>query len=168
MRLANYPIMIKRPTCPKHGVTLQCPVCLGSQPPKKGKQSRGRPRIADQFSGIKDRKRRSYLRHKAQKRAVKSKVVTLPISKIRLDFQPGENLIPEVVQKYIEDGGPFDPLTVKFDGTNYFLEDGFHRLEAARRLGHTAIDAEVSPGTLADMEANFAEYLKQLKRQLRK
>jgi ParB-like chromosome segregation protein Spo0J len=47
-----------------------------------------------------------------------------------------------------------------------FLEDGFHRVEAAKRAGVGEIEAEVLPGTLADMEADFQEYLKALKKSL--
>jgi hypothetical protein len=94
----------------------------------------------------------------------------LPISSIRLDFQPPENLDEDSVDLYIEvlqRGGALPPVRVRFDGLNYFLEDGFHRVEAARRVGVDGIDADVLPGTLEDMEADFREYLQKLKASLR-
>ncbi len=94
----------------------------------------------------------------------------LRISTIRLDFQPAENLIPDTVQMYVERfkrGGKCSPVRVRFDGTSYWLEDGFHRLEAVRSLGRKTIAAKVIPGTLADMELHFKDYLKALRAQLR-
>lgn len=93
----------------------------------------------------------------------------LNIDVIRLDFQPKENLIEETVQEYLailQRGETVSPVRVRFDGKDYFLEDGFHRLEATRRAGLTKVKAVVIPGTLEDMEAEFAEYLKALKRSL--
>ena len=93
----------------------------------------------------------------------------LPISSIRLDFQRSENLLEETVNEYIGElqrGGALPPVRVRFDGMNYFLEDGFHRVEATRRIGLEVIDADVLPGTLDQMEAEFREYLKQLKASL--
>ena len=51
---------------------------------------------------------------------------------------------------------------VRFDGTEYFLQDGFHRVEAARREGMEELEAEIKPGTLAEMESEFREYVRAL------
>jgi hypothetical protein len=94
----------------------------------------------------------------------------LRISEIGLDFQPASHLIEETVEQYacrMRQGDPLPPVRVRFDGTNYYCEDGFHRLEAARRIGLEKIEAEILPGTLAEMENNFEKYLKALKRSLR-
>jgi ParB-like nuclease domain len=93
----------------------------------------------------------------------------LRVETIRLDFQLTECLIEETVREYMEQlrrGDAIQPLSVRFDGTDYFLVDGFHRLEAARRLALTSIEAEVSPGTLAEMEAEYSRYLTRLKKGL--
>jgi hypothetical protein len=74
--------------------------------------------------------------------------------------QDRECLIEEVVQTYlarIAEEEALDPVTVRFDGESYFLQDGSHRVEAARRSGFSEIDAEVLPGTLQEMEAEFHE-----------
>jgi uncharacterized ParB-like nuclease family protein len=93
----------------------------------------------------------------------------LSIDAIRLDFQPEECLIEETVQQYVAqllEGKRIKPVRVRFDGQDYFLEDGFHSLEAKRRAGHATIEAQVRPGTLTEMEAEFREYLTHLKRSL--
>jgi hypothetical protein len=94
----------------------------------------------------------------------------LAIKNLRLDFQPAENLLEDQVQHYIEllrNGQEIEPITVRFDGHSYFLQDGFHRVEAARRMGMQHIHADVMPGNLQDMEAEFDRFLQELKRNLR-
>jgi uncharacterized ParB-like nuclease family protein len=60
---------------------------------------------------------------------------------------------PATVAAYAEDmaaGATFPPITVYRDGAEYHLADGFHRVEAARQVGHDAILAEVRQGTSRD------------------
>jgi uncharacterized ParB-like nuclease family protein len=93
----------------------------------------------------------------------------LRLDDIRLDFQKSVHLIEDTVLEYVqclERGEKLPPIQVRFDGTNYFCEDGFHRVEASRRFGRKTIVANVTPGTLADMEANFNNYLAALKKSL--
>ena len=95
----------------------------------------------------------------------------LRIETIRLDFQPAENLIEETVQKYVaclKCGEELAPLSVRFDGHTYFLADGFHRVAAAKRCGVTTLEADVTPGTLEEMEAEFSDHLKRLRARLAK
>lgn len=90
----------------------------------------------------------------------------LPVRSLRLDFQPPENRSEEKVIEYLvvlQGGGVLPSVRVRFDGTSYFLEDGFHRVEAAQRFGLDEVDADVLPGTLEEMEAEWREYLKKLK-----
>ncbi len=56
---------------------------------------------------------------------------------------------PDVVLDYTEDmaaGATFPPVIVYFDGTDYWLGDGFHRVAAARKLERETIEAEVLDG----------------------
>lgn len=95
----------------------------------------------------------------------------LRIAQIRLAFQPAECLIEETVQAYVDRlkrGDRLTPLRVRFDGASYFLEDGFHRLEAARRLRLKTVEARIIPGTLAEMETEYGDYLKRLRTELRR
>jgi uncharacterized ParB-like nuclease family protein len=47
-------------------------------------------------------------------------------------------------------GQAWPPVTVFFDGTEYWLADGFHRLLAARRAGRKHIAADVKQGSRED------------------
>ena len=60
---------------------------------------------------------------------------------------------PDVVLDYAEDmaaGAIFPPVVVYFDGTEYWLADGFHRVAAARKIERETIEAEVREGTARD------------------
>jgi len=89
----------------------------------------------------------------------------LLVESIRIDgkTQSREKINPDAVTEYAEAmnnqmGGPhstgsgqtWPPLTVFFDGTEYWLADGFHRLLAAQRNGKRNIKAEVIEGTRDD------------------
>jgi ParB/Sulfiredoxin domain len=49
----------------------------------------------------------------------------------------------------MQEGAQFPPIVVYYDGETYWLADGFHRVEAARRTGR-AVLAEIRPGTRRD------------------
>ncbi len=58
-----------------------------------------------------------------------------------------------VVTEYAEamsDGAEFPPIIVFYDGSNYWPGDGFHRIEANKKLGRETIDAEVRDGGKRD------------------
>ena len=94
----------------------------------------------------------------------------IKIEMLRLNFQHSECLIEEAVQEkmqQIAEGQPLEPIVVRFDGESYFVQDGFHRVEAARRCGVQELEAEIAPGTLQDLEAEWQEVLNALRRDLR-
>lgn len=79
----------------------------------------------------------------------------LRLDQLRLDggTQPREALDPDLVNEYAEamqEGPSFPPPIVFHDGAAYWLADGFHRIEAMRKLGREHADAEVRPGALRD------------------
>lgn len=79
----------------------------------------------------------------------------LNLSAIIIDkgTQSRAQISEETVTDYAEAmqaGDQFPPITVFFDGVDYYLADGFHRLHAAQRLGKASIQAEVKTGTLRD------------------
>lgn len=81
----------------------------------------------------------------------------LPLSKIRTDggTQPRAGVDPTVAAEYAEalrDGARFPAVDVMFDGTNYWLFDGFHRVDAHQLAGLTEIAVKVHQGTLADAQ----------------
>ena len=67
--------------------------------------------------------------------------------------QQREELDSEVVAEYSTiflAGEKLPPVKVKFDGTNYWLYDGFHTIRAAEQAGQTEIEAQITPGNLRD------------------
>ena len=59
----------------------------------------------------------------------------------------------EAVAGYAESmkqGAEFPPITLYFDGSKYYLADGFHRFLAAKRNGDSDIQAEVIEGSRTD------------------
>lgn len=62
----------------------------------------------------------------------------LELSLIRTDggTQPRAGLNPELIDEYAKamtEGAKFPPVTVFYDQISYWLADGFHRLEAAKK-----------------------------------
>lgn len=81
----------------------------------------------------------------------------MQIHEIRTDggTQPRAQLDFAVIGEYAElmtDGVTFDPVTVFYDGADYWLADGFHRVNAATQAGLESIDADVRQGTLQDAQ----------------
>lgn len=60
---------------------------------------------------------------------------------------------PESIDEYAAEmlnGATFPPVIVYYDGTDYWLGDGFHRVEAARKIDREAIEADIREGTARD------------------
>jgi uncharacterized ParB-like nuclease family protein len=79
----------------------------------------------------------------------------LAINQIRLDggTQPRAGLIEAIVAVYAEamqQDGHFPPVTVFYDGREYWLADGFHRVAAAQNIGKDRILADVQQGRQRD------------------
>ena len=79
----------------------------------------------------------------------------LSIDSIRRDggTQPRAAIHYHTVNEYqdeIEAGFVFPPVDVFFDGTTYWLVDGFHRAEATYGAGLDEIEATIHQGTLDD------------------
>jgi hypothetical protein len=49
-------------------------------------------------------------------------------------------------------GVALPPVTVWFDGDNYWLTDGFHRIASAEQLGYREIQAAIRLGSLSDAQ----------------
>ncbi len=87
--------------------------------------------------------------------SLKPEVINLPIDDIRQDggTQPRAFMDGSTVQEYsleMSNGVVFPPVIVFYDGTNYWLADGFHRVSAAVFCGWTTIAAIVKQGTCRD------------------
>jgi hypothetical protein len=81
----------------------------------------------------------------------------LRIDQIRMDggTQPRAKLSNATIDEYAQamlDGMIFPPVEVYHDGTEYWLADGFHRVQAALKADMTEIEATVTQGTVADAQ----------------
>jgi hypothetical protein len=79
----------------------------------------------------------------------------LPLAAIRTDggTQPRSLIDSTIVEEYAEamnDGVKFPSIIVFFDGQEYWLADGFHRLNAALKLDWLEYPADVRQGTQRD------------------
>lgn len=79
----------------------------------------------------------------------------IEIAKIKTDggTQPRDSINDEVVEEYAEamvSGATFPSVTVFYDGQEYWLADGFHRVGAAKKAGRTEIEAQVHQGSRDD------------------
>ena len=79
----------------------------------------------------------------------------IELSRIRIDggTQTREKLNEATVKEYVEAinaGATFPPVTLFFDGSNYWLADGFHRYFATKKAGKKQIHEDITPGTQRD------------------
>lgn len=79
----------------------------------------------------------------------------LNILNIRIDggTQPRQAINYDVVKNYAEamrEGTVFPPVTVFFDGAEYWLADGFHRYHGHKSNATTTIEADVHQGSVED------------------
>jgi hypothetical protein len=84
-----------------------------------------------------------------------SSAVFLALADIRLDggtqsrAQLNDDTIGDYAQKYI-DGVAMPPVVVFYDGSAYWLADGFHRCDGAKEAGKESIVADVRQGSQRD------------------
>lgn len=81
--------------------------------------------------------------------------IRLPISKLRMDggTQPRAEIDHELIEEYSQmmlAGIVFDAVDAFYDGTDYWVGDGFHRLRAADRAEVGLFDVVVHQGTVRD------------------
>ena len=82
---------------------------------------------------------------------------SINLRSIRIDggTQSRAELNHATVDEYSEamaEGDTFPPIVVFFDGSSYWLADGFHRYFGADHAGMTEIQAEVLHGTQQDAQ----------------
>lgn len=82
---------------------------------------------------------------------------TVKLKDIKLDG--GTQYRPEIDQNAVKeyadrmaDGIPFPPIQCTFDGSNYWLWDGFHRYFAYQQLGIKEVVVHYTPGTQEDAQ----------------
>ena len=79
----------------------------------------------------------------------------LRLKEIRTDggTQPRASINREAVAEYAEamqEGAIFPPPTVFYDGADYWLADGFHRVAAAQAAGFDDVSIELRQGSRRD------------------
>ena len=79
----------------------------------------------------------------------------IAISQLRTDggTQPRSQLNWLVIDEYADamrDGVQFPAVTVFYDGSDYWLADGFHRVNAAQQAGLDTINADIRQGARRD------------------
>ena len=84
-----------------------------------------------------------------------AEVTTLPIAQIRRDggTQPRGGINPSTAQKYAQmrrEGRTPPAVVVFYDGENYWLGDGFHRIEGSLLAGFSDQPTEIRQGTQRD------------------
>lgn len=77
------------------------------------------------------------------------------LNAVRIDggTQSRVALNEQAVEDYanvLREGGELPPITVFFDGSDYWLADGFHRFHAFRKIERASVQAEVREGTRRD------------------
>ena len=84
-------------------------------------------------------------------------LVTLKILLERIEVAPlDERIVTSYIQE-IEPTRSCSALKACFDGTDYWLFDGYHRLEAMRRLGFNTCAVQIFKGSRRDA---FRRYIK--------
>jgi hypothetical protein len=81
----------------------------------------------------------------------------IKLSDIRIDggTQFRDQIDQDVVKEYKEamlNGAEFPPIQTAFDGSNYWLWDGFHRYFAFMAMGLKQVDVDYKPGTQEDAQ----------------
>ena len=86
-----------------------------------------------------------------------TKVTSLPLSEIKVDqaCQARAAMNDETIDDYVEvmkekGDEPFPAVVVFYDGTDFWLSDGFHRRAAAVKAGLTTLKARIHQGTQRD------------------
>jgi hypothetical protein len=82
---------------------------------------------------------------------MQTQIQEIPLDKINIfgGTQARLKTTDDAVESYADEmmrGAVFPPVNVYFDGTTYWLADGFHRFLATKRNGAAAIAADVQPG----------------------
>jgi uncharacterized ParB-like nuclease family protein len=81
-------------------------------------------------------------------------VEPIPLARIKdSGAQMRVEMRAETVSDYANDmldGTAFPPIVVFDDGSDYWLADGFHRVEAGRKIGRETIVAEIREGSARD------------------
>lgn len=88
-----------------------------------------------------------------------TKVMNLHALRVDGDTQSRGGVDENVVEEYanaMSDGATFPPPLAFFDGEEYWVADGFHRIAAAKLIGRASIITEVRKGSKFDAKVESA------------
>jgi hypothetical protein len=85
------------------------------------------------------------------------KIISLPINNVRIDGNTQYRIVIDQATVYnylnaIKQGDEFPLIDVVYDGTDYWLTDGFHRYHAFKLLGMIKIQVNCKNGCLRDAQ----------------
>lgn len=89
-------------------------------------------------------------------RPVEPTRTTIPLASVRLDggtqmrARLDESRVKKIADALVNTPHSVPPVSVRHDGANYWLSDGFHRVAAHQTLQRTSIDADVTRGDAQD------------------
>lgn len=90
--------------------------------------------------------------------------IYVPVNRIQTPFQTDKATNPAKVKenvKKMKSGTPLDPIVIGYK--NHILHDGHHRLEAAKKLGHTHVPCVVGGRNERRVKAADKRYRKMWK-----
>jgi hypothetical protein len=91
--------------------------------------------------------------NKKNEKPIKTMNINITDIVAEVDIQSRAGLNKDFIDEYADDlklGAEFPSVDVFYDGTYYFLTDGFHRYEAFKKVGKTSISANIHHGTRRD------------------
>lgn len=86
---------------------------------------------------------------------VKPTIINIDLIRMDGGTQPRQGISWEIAYEYgdlMAEGVKLPPVTVFYDGSEYWLADGFHRVHAAKSQDIADITADVFQGTLEDAQ----------------
>jgi len=114
------------------------------KPPATGMRPGASGKVSDQ-----QKAHGSYTDFSASPQVVQLAITIIKDGGAQMRVEMSESIIEEYAEAMVA-GDVFPPIIVFFDGANHWLGDGFHRTEAAKRLGRESITADVRQGTQRD------------------
>ena len=84
---------------------------------------------------------------------IETKPINISDIVAEVDIQSRTALNSRLIEEYSDDlglGALFPPVDVFYDGTYYFLTDGFHRFNAHKQSGKKTIEANIHKGSRRD------------------
>jgi len=92
-------------------------------------------------------------KNKKNEKPIETKEIKITDIIAEVDVQSRVGLNNDFIDEYAEDlelGAEFPSVDVFYDGTYYFLTDGFHRYGAYKKVGKESISANIHHGTRRD------------------